>query len=373
VSRWLLPGLVLLIAACGDGGTSPSGPRILIAGRLERSAPLRLNLVDTTDTIPPTDITWQVTPGSAGTFASDSLGATVFTPSVAARVTLIAVARGVQTSRSLTVPPPPSIVFVLLRNGNRDIWRVALDGGDSVRLTTDPADDRQPTASSTRVIFLSHRAAGDGFYSVSPHGGATVPLLLSATELGDPALNRDGSRLAFTSSVTGVPKTWVAAGDGTGSRRLAPGFGFDGAIEGGPAWSPDGKHLALMSTDPGAASLFVIDSSGASPVPVIDTLTAFQPSWSPTGDSIAFVAAPAGQHAAVYVVLAAGGTPAALTSPTVGDDANPVWLPDGRIVYVATIVGGAEFRWLEPSAPAAWRRVPLPPGEPSSPAYMPPS
>ncbi len=363
-------GLILLAVACGGGGTDPPGLHITLAGRIERSSQIALALVDGADTVPAGSVTWQVTPASAGALGTDSItGGTVLVPSVAGPLTVTAAAGGQQVSRTLQIDVPPRVVFALLDNGNRDIWVVALDGGDTARLTADPADDRQPTAAGGKVVFLSNRAAGGGLFSVTAAGEPALPLLISATMYGDPTFSSDGQRLAFTSAATGVPKVWVSNGDGTDARRLAPLFGFDGAIEGWPAWSPDDQHLALMSTDPGAASLFHLDSSGANPRPLIDTLTSFQPSWSPSGTEIVFSGSPDGGQAALFVLPASGGAAVRLTDGQNGGDSKPVWLPDGRIVYLAGVPGGAELRWLEPAVPDAWRTIPIPPGEPSSPAY----
>jgi len=372
VTRRLLGGLVVLSLTC-DGATDPPGLRIAVQGRIERSSTLTLALVDGIDTVPPDAVVWQVTPAASGVLSTDSVsGASLLRPTVAGPLNVTAESNGGRASRSLQVSAPPKVVFALLDNGNRDIWVVALDGADTARLTEDPADDRQPTAAQGTVIFLSNRPAGGGLYSVTATGEPAQPVLPSATEFGDPALSRDGQRLAFTSAVTGVPKVWVANADGNGARRLAPTFGFDGAIEGWPAWSPDGRRLALMSTDPGAASLYLIDSAGTAPVPLIDTLTSFQPSWSASGTQVAFSGAPPGGDASLYVMSASGGAPVRLTQRADGRDSRPVWLPDGRIVYLATLAGGgAELRWMEVSAPDDWRTIPLPAGEPSSPAYYP--
>jgi Tol biopolymer transport system component len=343
----------------------------VVDGRIERSGTVRLALLDGVDTISPTGVTWHVTPAGSGTLGTDSLtGSAVLTPTVAGPLLLTATSIDGSASRLLAVSAPPKVVFTLLANGNRDIWVVALDGGDTARLTEDPADDRQPTAAQGLVVFLSSRVAGSGLYAVTESGEPAVPVLIG--DLGDPALSSDGRRLAFTSAVTGVPKVWVANADGSDARRLAPSFGFDGAIEGWPAWSPDGAQLALMSTDPGAASLFQIDSAGTTPMPLIDTLTSFQPSWNPAGTGLAFSGSPPGGQASLYLMPTVPGAPVRITQGTDGGDSKPVWLPDGRIVYLATTAGGgAELRWFEPNRPDDWRVIPLPAGQPESPAYFP--
>lgn len=347
----------------------------MIAGRLERGADITLELLDGADIVPDSTITWEVTPSGAAVLTQDTLtGTVVVVPTLAGALTVIAHANGRTVERALQITAPPSVVFALLSNGNRDLWRVALDGLDTARLTTDPADDRLPTAAAGRVIFISTRNSASGLFAVGYNGGTVTPVLTSAADILDqPALSSTGARVAFLSSTTGVPKVWVANGNGTGARRLAPNFGFEGAIEAWPAWSPDGRRLALMSTTPGLASLFVIDSAGTTADTIVDTMTAFQPAWSPDGTHLVFTGAPAGQQAALFIVPI-GGTAVRLTNRTGGDDSDPTWLPDGRIVYLASLTDStAELRWLDPAIPDVSVTIPIPAGLPSSPKYLPPS
>lgn len=373
--RRLSLGLAALLSlGCGDGATAPPGAHILVSGRLERGAAIVLHLLDGADTVPSATVTWQVLPSGAATVSRDTLGAgAVVVPTSAGSLTILASANGYVIERVLQVSTPPSVVFALLTNGNRDVWRVALDGRDTARLTTDPADDRLPTAAAGRVVFVSTRNGASGLFAVGYRGGAVAPVITSPAFIDQPALNSTGTRVAFVFADTGAPKVWVANGNGTGARWLAPSLGFPGAIEGWPAWSPDGTHLALMSTATGLASLFVVDSAGTITDTLVDTMTAFQPAWSPDGTRLVFAGAPSGQNTSLFVVPI-GGAAVQLTNRAGHDDSAPTWLPDGRIVYLASLTDStAELRWLDPASPALSTTIPIPPGLPSSPRYLPPS
>src|SRR6266566_7889058 len=90
---------------------------------------------------------------------------------------------------------PPTIVFDWLRNGNRDIYRAALDGKDTVRLTSDPGDDQHPTERAGTVVFTSYRDGNGELYAVPATGGAERRLTTS-TEFNEtqPALSPDGTK-----------------------------------------------------------------------------------------------------------------------------------------------------------------------------------
>src|SRR3989441_4332489 len=69
----------------------------------------------------------------------------------------VALLVGCTASEAPNVAAPPAIVFDWLRNGNRDIYRAALDGTDTLRLTSDPGDDQHPTERAGTVVFTSYR------------------------------------------------------------------------------------------------------------------------------------------------------------------------------------------------------------------------
>ena len=78
--------------------------------------------------------------------------------------------------------------------GNLDLWVMQVDGSDPVRLTNDPADDRDPDfCPDGRVVFRSDRQGG-GVYIVPALGG--TPVLLARQGLS-PRCSPDGKWVAF--------------------------------------------------------------------------------------------------------------------------------------------------------------------------------
>jgi hypothetical protein len=135
-----LLGLGAAAVALGGCGSS-TGPELLLdvatAGRVERSATAEVQV--SFQGTPLDDALVQITaePDTAVEF----LSGTQLRFLTAGSVTLTAEAevepgRIEQGQLTLDVPAPPRIVFDMLRAGNRDIYGVALDGLDTVRLTT---------------------------------------------------------------------------------------------------------------------------------------------------------------------------------------------------------------------------------------------
>src|SRR3989442_15931084 len=85
---------------------------------------------------------------------------------------LAALLPGCTASEAPSVAAPPAIVFDWLRNGNRDIYRAALDGKHTVRLTSDPGDEQYPTERAGTAAFTRSRQCNGELYPVSSTRGS---------------------------------------------------------------------------------------------------------------------------------------------------------------------------------------------------------
>jgi len=113
-----------------------------------------------------------------------------------------------------------------------------------------------------------------------------------------------------------------------------------------PSWSPDGRWLLYASDQGGNMDLWRVRVDGGEPEQL--TTTAYdesEPSYSPSGDQIAFEANIDGEPAVYLVNEVGGGTAMKLWGPA----ANPVWSRDGErlafdwegTVYVIRATRGA--------------------------------
>jgi hypothetical protein len=276
-------------------------------------------------------------------------------------------------------PLLPVVVFDRLVDGNRDLYRVALDGSDLARLTTHPGDDYAPTVGGRTLVWVSHRNGNAELYSRPLAGGMETRLTTTAGGETDPALTRDGTRLAFAfDGVGGVSKVYVAAGDATGAARYTSGtFGFSGSPEATPAWDPAGGRLALVATAGGSADVFHAALPTGVALPVTPALLAggtgaeVNPAYSPDGTRLAFASNRTGDGD-LYVVEVATGAVTRLTSRA-GAEANPSWLDDGRIVYLEYHPSSqGVLRWIDPDDLTRTGTIPLPAGaRPNRPKAVP--
>src|SRR6516164_8059776 len=119
--------------------------------------------------------------------------------------------------------------------------------------------------------------------------------LLTAVRVGDPQLSPDGKLVAYVRTTTD-PATlkrnadiWVVAADGSATPKLLVG---GEKAENTPRWSPDGKHLAFISTRDGASQVYVADADGTHVRQVTKVDGGVQPPlvFAPDGAMLAFVA-----------------------------------------------------------------------------------
>ncbi len=174
----------------------------------------------------------------------------------------------------------------------------------SVRLTTDPAVDRQPAVSPN----------GKEIAFVRGSGSAREIYVMDAKD-------DDGN------------------GEGDNLRRLTD----NTAADIGPAWSPGGERIVFQSTRDGNGEIYVMDAAdGSEPVnltrnPAADS----QPVVSPGGDQIAFTTTRTGDSE-VFVMNTNGTDPTNVTNRPSFIDGFPDFSPDGqRLALAANPVGVA--------------------------------
>lgn len=265
----------------------------------------------------------------------------------------------------------PLLVFDLASGGNRDVYRMAMDGSDLLRLTTDAGDDRNPTASESTVVFSTFRHGKPELYSIPLAGGEETRLTTNTTSEGDPALSADGLRLAYTSDAAlGVAKVWTANPDGTGAARATPeSFGSEAEPEAGPAWAPAGSRLALVGTDNGSADVYDFTLGGAPALLAGGGTAEVDPAWSQDGTRLVYTSNLTGAGD-LYMLRLSDSQVTRLTSG-VTTESYGTWTRNGRIVYLAFLSGGAtELRWLNPDVPGSGGVIPVA-GAPNRPHAVP--
>lgn len=122
----------------------------------------------------------------------------------------------------------------------------------------------------------------------------TIEDLLTAVRVSNPQLSPDGRLVAYERTTTDLTTgkrnadIWVVPADGSGPARLLVG---GDKSETTPVWTPDGHHLAFISTRDGEPQIYLADADGANIRRLTDLAMGVQPPVviSPDGALIGFV------------------------------------------------------------------------------------
>jgi Tol biopolymer transport system component len=132
-------------------------------------------------------------------------------------------------------PDGETIVFMSLRDGDREIYLMAPDGSEQSNLTRSPeAEDYLPRWSpdGRHIVFVSERDGNREVYVMDADGRNVVRLTDSPGNDWFPEWSPDGREIVFASSRDGDEELFVMAADGTDLRQLT----FNDAVDGKPDW-----------------------------------------------------------------------------------------------------------------------------------------
>ena len=169
---------------------------------------------------------------------------------------------------------------------------------------------------------------------LNPESAATK-LISSTREQASPAYSPDGKHIAFVSTRGGIDEIWISDPDGTQPVQVS---NFKSSGVQGPSWSPDGKKIAFDTPQAGSIEVYIVDiSERVSRKLKTNISTAMMPSWSHDGKWIYFMSH-GGKE--VYRCPATGGDAVVIAGlPPTEWGLLPVESFDGETVYLASVGG----------------------------------
>jgi TolB protein len=238
------------------------------------------------------------------------------------------------------------IAYVSQLGPTKEIMMMDYDGFNQAAVTQLRSTSLSPSWSPTdwSIAFTSYFTGYPYLFRtfpLNPRRRGQPPDLVSAWPGINtaPAWSPDGRMLALTLSKDGNPEIYTVRLGTSEFRRLTTNRGIDTD----PTWSPTGREIAFASDRTGTPQIWVMDAEGANARRLTfggsyDT----QPRWSPRGDAIVFTRRTAGGFD-LWAIAPDGSNARPLTQGT-GSNEAASWAPNGRhLVFSSTRSGRAQL------------------------------
>ncbi len=235
------------------------------------------------------------------------------------------------TPRPTPVGSGGTLAFTMRHNGNSDIYLISQNTGNLLRLTYDPAEDRDPAWSpdGRKLAFASHRAQNWDLYVMDMTSGTVLRLTRSPYFEANPTWSPDGRWLAYEAYDEDNLDIYVLNVESGESQRLTT----NPAPEYAPAWAPDGRHIAFTAYKNHNRDLYLISLDDGAISNLTNTPNQDEnfAAWSPQGDYLAYSAGVPGDETIWMIPFEKEAMTSGELRPVLfGVGGQPVWSPDGE-------------------------------------------
>ncbi len=216
-----------------------------------------------------------------------------------------------------------------------DLYVMNADGSNVRRVTTDPANERDPSwmPDGKSIVYSGDGGSRGDLYRVWLDGGKVDRLTRHFVGRAImPTVSPDGQRIAFGGQTLHRGAFWLYQVHlfEMATAESAPLERGGGACW--PAWAPDGRRLAYVLLDKEPSALEVLDRTTKQRQPLIADAKfwSYYPDWSPDGTRVAFSISPEHHDGenwdlAVIDITRPGQYVRLTTGP--GNDRLPDWRP----------------------------------------------
>jgi Tol biopolymer transport system component len=216
-----------------------------------------------------------------------------------------------------------------------DLYTMNADGSDVRRLTTDPANEHDPSwaPDGQSIVYSSDKDSRGDLYRLWLADGRVERLTRHFVGRAImPTVSPDGGRVAFAAQSMRAGQFWLFQVHilDLASKAATPLAGGGGACW--PAWMPDSSGLAYVRLDQEPSALETAKLQGGATRPLVKDakLWSYYPDWSPDGRQVAFSVSPEHHEGEDWdLALVDANQPGKFVKLTTGagNDRLPDWKP----------------------------------------------
>jgi Tol biopolymer transport system component len=219
---------------------------------------------------------------------------------------------GLDRYTSLAASADGRKLVVTLATPKRTLWRLRIadppaEASAAVPIALTTSMGFSPRLGPGYLLYVSATGAGESIWKLvngtGAGGGTELWSGQGARILGGPAISADGQRVAFSVRQGGQTLLYVMQADGTNARIVTDTL----ALQGSPAWGPDGRSITSAADDHGVTHLFRVPLDGRPPAAFVQEYSV-EPAWAPDGSFVVYSGPDIGTTFSVKAVTAEGGT-----------------------------------------------------------------
>ena len=252
-----------------------------------------------------------------------------------------------------TIPPKKPIeygekwiVFASDMNGDRDLYRIKLDGtGLDLLMANEQHDYYAAPSPDGKLIAYSSEVNGHwDIFIMNPDGTDKKQLTTHPADDAYPAWSPDGKYIFFQSNRDGNSEIYRMSSDGSNEKRLT----FNAAVN---DWHvtchPFFDEIIYESGPIGGEDIYVMDYEGQNSRKISqDNRRKRMPVISPNADIIAFVSYEGGgddKHREIFTMTYYGEEIKDITQNPNRQDSHPSFSPDGKFITYHTEDGRGSY------------------------------
>ncbi|MDE2040395.1 MAG: PD40 domain-containing protein [Elusimicrobia bacterium] len=259
------------------------------------------------------------------------------------------------------------IAFSNNQTGHKEIYVMDYDGAEIHQLTRHHSISILPRFSpdGKSIAYTSYKDGNPDLFLLDLQRGESRAVSRDQGLNIAGGFSPDGTELLMTLSREKSPNIYLKNLSDRSVLRLTHYFGADSS----PTFSPDSRQVAFVSDRSGNPQIYLLDLTTRRARRLTDLNWCDSPSWSPTGEWIAF-SGRAGREdkLEIYVVDVTGSQVVRLTHD-MGSNENPSWSPDGRFLAFSSTRDGRHQLYVMDADGSAPHRIADVPGDSVQPSW----